>query len=414
MILFFLFFSTSEITNFYVDPVVYQSPVDSLFYIEFNCATPYHELYFQEVNNKIIAQVTVEFKFFDLMRHDSLVDTLYRQFTIPSFSEAARQQMSFIIQFGLYIPEGKFEYVLNTSSGIKKGLIVQKIEVIKEMYKISDLLLASNIRSDTTQSYLRKGNLIVVPHPSHQFDEHYSNLYVYYEIYDPPASSDSLEIIYKIVNEAKKIIRKITRRVDKRFKTQAVNFGVNIQGLESGAYIFMVEVKNPNTQAIARKEIPFDIIKTAAEEISYEGLPYYEEIEYFVTSEQYKYFQNLPKDGKAMFFERFWETHNYWEISGRFDHADKYYRQGDRPGYKTDRGRIYVKYGEPDEIERSIIEYYEARPYEHWQYSNGAQFLFLDIRGTNEYTLVWTNVSGEQSQPTLYKYIPPNKSELVK
>ena len=76
------------------------------------------------------------------------------------------------------------------------------------------------------------------------------------------------------------------------------------------------------------------------------------------------------------------------------------------PGHDVDRGRIYIKYGEPDEVERNIISVEISRPYEFWQYYNGYQFIFIDIRGTNEYTLVWTNASDEQSQPSLYKYIP--------
>jgi GWxTD domain-containing protein len=291
----------------------------------------------------------------------------------------------------------------------------KEIEIVKEQYKTSDLLLASGIVSDTTEDYLRKGNLQVIPHPSHVFNEYYSNLYVYYEIYDITPDTDSLEITYTVVNKKDdKIIRKISRRIEKKFESQAVNFGLNIKAFDPGDYVFCVTVRDPDTEVVADKMIPFQIKKTVQKEVSYEGLFYYEEIKYFITPKDYKYFQSLPKEGKEIFLKKFWEYRNYFEIAERFEYADNTFREGNDAGRKTDRGRVYVKYGESDEIEVSTGEHYESRPYEYWQYYNGPQFIFVDIRGTSEYTLVWTNVTDEQSQPILYKYIPPYLRDLVR
>jgi len=135
-------------------------------------------------------------------------------------------------------------------------------------------------------------------------------------------------------------------------------------------------------------------------------MPYYGEIEYFLTRKEYRDFQNFSEDGKKRFLERFWSQYDYYEISRRFEHAAENFREGNVPGHKIDRGRIYIKYGEPDEVERSVISVELSKPYEFWEYYNGYKFIFLDIRETNEYTLVWTNASDEQSQPSLYQYIP--------
>jgi GWxTD domain-containing protein len=425
MILLFLLLSVDTL-DFYVDPVVYRTTVtiedtvnhsthtEDIFYIEFNCEASYQEFYYETIDGNITTRATVVFNLSSLSRVDSFVDTLYRQFTIPSFSEAARQQMSFIIQFGLHVPEGHYDYEIQIVSGKKIGTVNDSIKIMKDQYKISDILLASAIVIDTTERYLRKGNLKVTPHPSGLFSEQYTTLYAYYEIYDILPGADSLEIIYSIVSQDNKIIRKISRYLAKRFSSQAVNFGVNIEGFDPGEYLFRVKVTDPASKEVIEKAVPFTMKGTIRKEISYEGMPYYDEIGYFLTTQDYKYFQSLPKEGKAIFLKRFWESQNYFVIAERFEYADTNYQEGDTKGRKTDRGRVYVKYGAPDEIEKSTIEYYESRPYEHWQYYNGNQFLFLDIRGTNEYTLVWTNVSGEQSQPTLYKYIPRNKADLIR
>jgi len=414
--LYLIFLSLPTTLNFYTDPIVYRyrSTYENVYYIEFNCQIPYQELSYEEVNKKITAKAIITFKLINLARNDSLVDTLYRQFILPSFSEAAREEISFIVQFGMYVPEGNFDYEIEIESGNNIGKIKKGIEINPRNYKISDLLLASDINSDTIGSELNKGNLRVVPHPSRIYSDRYRNIFVYYEIYDLTPDSSKLNITYEINNKDNRTVRRVNQNVEKRFKSQGINLGMPILGMPPGEYKFKVVVLDSSTNQIVTKEIPFQTTKKTMQEISYEGLPYYEEIEYFVTPEQYRYFQALSKEGKTLYLKKFWNTCNYNEIEERFEYANAHYGQGDRKGAKTERGRIYIKYGAPDEVEKTTIETEESRPYESWEYYNGLSFIFVDIRGTNEYTLVWTNARGEKSQPTLYKYLPKLKQEMIK
>jgi GWxTD domain-containing protein len=411
MIYLILFLAVEDI-KFYCDPVVYRSSLAGAYYVEFNCDIPHQELHYETTADTIAAQATIIFKLLDITRRDSLLDTLYRRFTVPSFAQATREQMSFIVQFGLHVPDGDFGYTIEILSGEKRGMISRELKVTPADYGMSDILLARSIAFDTVESYLRKGNLLVVPQPSHIFNDRYKNLFVYYELYEL-AAGDSVRLSYTIVDSTGKVIRRVPRTREYSGPKASVNFGLDIQSLTHGQYRLVVEVGDPGTDGWRHKEITFFIEKAVSREATMVALPYYQEIEYFISSEEYASFRKLPEEGRAIFLEKFWKTHDYTMIAERFDHVKDLYREGDKPGYRTDRGRIYIKYGEPDEIERSTMEYYEARPYEHWHYFSGAQFFFLDIRGTNEYTLVWTNVSGEQSQPTLYKYLPSNKLDLV-
>lgn len=425
MIALLLLLFSAETINFYIDPVVYRSTIqikdtitqttkkEDIFYMELNGSIPYHELTYETVDSTIITKAIISFKLVNLNHPDSLIDTLYRQFTIPSFEQAAKQQMSFIVQFGLHVPRGKFKYKINISSGNKKGSVENEIVIKKEDYKMSDILLANNIISDTTEDYLRKGNVKVIPHPSHQFNERYTNLYIYYEIYDLTPDTNQLAITYTIKDNNGILIGKIPRRIDKKYESQSVNFGFSIKDIVPGQYFLNVEVKDNNTQMVVQKETSFEIIRAVQEEVSYEGMPYYEEIEYFLTAEEYKYFKSLPKEGKRKYLGKFWDGYDYSEIAERFEYTDENFQEGSKVGHKTERGRIYIKYGEPDEREKSTIEIEESKPYEHWQYFNGYQFIFVDILGTYEYTLVWTNVRDERSQSTLYRYLPQSIRDQI-
>lgn len=423
--LLFFVMSASNI-NFFADPIVYKmsvevedttahvSSTEDIYYAEFNCEIPYAELYYQSAENIIFASAIIPFKIVNLDRPDSLVDTLYRQFTIPSFSYAARERVSFLVQFGAYVTEGRYQYTIEIQSGEKNGISSDVLEITEDDYRMSDIMLSSEITIDTLGDYLRKGDLRVIPRPSHIFDERFHNLCFYYELYDIIPGADTLSAIYTITDSSGHAIRKISRSIEKIFPAQAFNCGLNIQGIEAGDYRLLVAIQDAAENTIEQKEIPFSIFRAERKEVSYEGMPYYEEIEYFLDSRTYKEFLSLPKEGKKNFLDRFWRTQNYYAIAERFEYADEHYRHGNTPGRKTDRGRIYIKYGTPEDIERPLpMQHQESRPYEHWQYPNGEQFIFVDLRGANNYVLVWTNALDETTQPTLYKYLPPEKQELV-
>jgi GWxTD domain-containing protein len=426
MIAFLFVLLSADNIEFFADQAVYKISVEvedtvaqtidteEVFYAEFNCEIPYRELYYQSAENIIFANAIIPFKIVNLDQPDSLVDTLYRQFTIPSFAYAAKEQVSFLVQFGTYLNEGRYRYTIEMLSGEKTGRHEDELNITKEDYRMSDILLSSEITVDTLGDYLRKGDLRVIPRPSHVFDARFQNLCFYFELYDVAAGSDTLSAVYTITNSEGKTVRKVTRQIEKIFPAQAVNCGLSVQGMTAGDYDLVVTIEDANAQVIEQKNIRFSIARAERKDVSFEGMPYYEEIEYFLAPGDYKEFQKLPPEGKKAFLERFWRAIDYYTIAERFEYAKEHFRHGNTPGRETDRGRIYIKYGPPDEIDRPMpMEHQESRPYEHWQYSNGEQFIFVDLRGANNYVLVWTNALNERSQPTLYKYLPSEKQELI-
>ena len=413
--------------KFHTDPVVYKTilgvevtishtvETGEIFYAEFNLEIPYQELDYASAEDIIFANVTIPFKISDLTRPDSLIDTLYRQFTLPSFAYAAKQQVSFVIQFGTYLPEGSFQYAIEALSGEKRGVAEAVLEIHKEDYRMSDILLSSEITVDTVGDYLIKGNLRVIPRPSHSYDMRFKNLCFYYELYEISPDAETLTATYRVLDEEGKTVRKVSRSIEKLFPAQAMNCGINIESFEPGDYSLRITIGDDSSNVVAQKEIAYAITRPERKAASYEGMPYYDQVQYFLSSSEYRKFKSLPDEGKKLFLDRLWQTYNYYEIADRFEYANQHYRHGDKSGSETDRGRIYIKYGPPDEIDLPLpIEIEESRPYEHWQYPNGDQFIFVDIHGTNDYVLVWTDALDERSQPTLYRYLPSEKADLIR
>jgi GWxTD domain-containing protein len=137
-----------------------------------------------------------------------------------------------------------------------------------------------------------------------------------------------------------------------------------------------------------------------------------EDVVYIITDEEKRAFKNFHTDEeRQQFVEQFWlrrdptpdtEENEYKEEHyRRIAYANDHYASG-IPGWKTDRGMIYIKYGAADEIEShpsggSYQRPYEegggqtsTYPFETWRYR------YLDGIGTNiMIEFVDTTMSGE-------------------
>jgi GWxTD domain-containing protein len=139
------------------------------------------------------------------------------------------------------------------------------------------------------------------------------------------------------------------------------------------------------------------------------------DVAYIITKEEKKAFDALVTDEeRENFIENFWrrrdpnpdtEENEYREeYYERIAYANEHYASG-IPGWKTDRGRIYIAWGKPDEIESHPTggaydrPSYEGGgstttyPFETWFYrhldgvGDGIEIEFVDPTGTGEYRI---------------------------
>ena len=76
------------------------------------------------------------------------------------------------------------------------------------------------------------------------------------------------------------------------------------------------------------------------------------------------------------------------EYYSRIDYAaNEFVSIGRENGSATDRGRVYIRFGKPDKIERTSNE--EGNVVETWTYSKqDKKFVFVDKKGTGSFTLI--------------------------
>ena len=119
---------------------------------------------------------------------------------------------------------------------------------------------------------------------------------------------------------------------------------------------------------------------------------------YVASSSEIDAFKKADEQERKRLWEQFWLERDptpgtprnefFEEHLRRFRYANEHFAAPLTPGWKSDRGRIYIIYGEPDEVESRSFEMGE-KPTEVWYYfSKGRRFVFVDETGFGDYELV--------------------------
>lgn len=300
--------------------------------------------------------------------------------------------------------------------------------------KMSDLEMAYDIQSlDTTSSIssLIKANRRVLPNPNRYFSNEDSLIYYYTEVYnlsDKADASNEFSVQATLHDAFGYELRKYALRTHKKPGTTAVlTDAVPVKGIPGGAYELHIEIKDLATglKASAAKKFMMiygfeQLAPTMADSSAFtdrDAQLMEQVIKYISTSEEKDMYRDLDLDGKKAFLAQFWDRKNPKpgspvnefknEIFRRFAYANQYYSTTlvtKDDGWKTDRGRIYITYGNPDNIERHPSSMGQ-KPFERWYYDRlpgqtGNDYcLFVDLDGYGNYRLVHSTIKGEISNP---------------
>jgi len=308
---------------------------------------------------------------------------------------------------------------------------------------LSDVELANSIipiERDTTNRFY-KNTFEVKPNPTRLYGEHQPVLFYYLEAYNLTLrSSDHYHTRAVITNSVGKEVvnhEKSKRRVNE--SNVEVGF-IKINTLKSGSYtltfsiidsvdksqtssskrFFVYNPSLPMDTLVSPHEGNIDATEYAA--MSVEDLDReFEQSRYIAQAnevERYKKLQGVESKRKAMY--EFWLSRDQEKATAinetkqeyfrRVAYTNAQYRTGFREGWKSDRGRVYIVYGPPDEIERHANEL-DVKPYEIWYYNSiqgGVQFVFGDRTGFSDYVLLHSTHRNELRDDSWMRQIQSN------
>ena len=373
-----------------------------------------------------------------------LADSLVITDITKSLAEITTTQ-KFTEQTNIQLSPGQYEIVSRFTDLVsKKSTIVSDSITISQpavnKLNISDVQLASSVVSQPkTENKFDKNGLRVFPNPSRAYGTGFTKLFYYAEVYNLEfkgnANDSTFHVNYSLLDMNGKAVKNVFGNHRKKPGTSAViNGSFDLNGLSSGFYSFKVEVTDDLTGQIAIINKEFQIFRPAdfiasrsVEEHNLVEMEIAEDefsnmseselnenfkmVKYIALKDEKEIFKKLDLEGKRNFMRHFWlqrdpnpnttPNERKIEYNELLHFANANFSLGKKQGWKTDRGRVLLVYGHPDEIER-VPSDMNTKSYQIWRYysiEGGVVFVFVDIMRIRDLRLVHSTHRNEIQEP---------------
>jgi GWxTD domain-containing protein len=434
-----------------VDYAGFRSSAPDSTLVEIYHSIPYDQLRYQTFGDTIYAEYRATLKLTDLASGATTTQSVLEPAVIPSFAEAERRHLSIAHSFSVNLAPGRYLMELEIRDSLDQGSVRETL-VVRDLSRsgpsISDLIIGASLAQS------QSGVTSVLPLPSRTFGPALAReMYVYFDGYDLSAPAEvgarserdtipnlgglghvpEYEIAAAILDSSGAVVKSLPAEKKTHTSAQVHEiFGLTTQGLAPGHYTLQVSLRDlasgrghdaescplraQKAFFVARGELvhPTGSVRKGVSSFATDTLTMtteerrnYAEIRYLATERERKEYEKLSAPGKQEFLKRFWKQHDFRTYLQRLQAADARFRAGNQPGRLTDRGRIYLRYGEPDEIEvHTMIEH--AKPHEHWHYYRmGFHFIFVDVRSDGRLRLVYSNTDDERKDPNWQNLVDP-------
>jgi GWxTD domain-containing protein len=258
-----------------------------------------------------------------------------------------------------------------------------------------------------SESSLLKGSIIVFPAASTRFTvQDDCMLYSYQEIYGLGGSE-----IYRCSRLLSPSGVTVFARpasavaIPEGMETVALTDSIDLSVAEEpGLYsLSVVYTRNEDTLAVATKPFVVELFRPEAvsgQTAGNNSSRCLSELALLLSKEELEMYDRLDDEGKMRFYDTYWSGKSE-ECNGfhtRSSVVASRYSTMFKEGWETDRGRVYLTYGEPDEVESNPFSTTQS-PLEIWSYYSSDQetFVFADLMGNGDYFQVYSTVEGEVS-----------------
>ncbi|MFV1980507.1 MAG: GWxTD domain-containing protein [Rhodothermia bacterium] len=367
-------------------------------------------------------------------------DSMLLQFSLTDSSFLAEGK-HFVHQIRALVPPGEYALSLDIpAAGVRAQKLAVKRDVLIPDYSdtsnpmVSDIEFATSIAraKDRTDEFYKNG-LSIKPNPYFLFGASLPKLFYYFEAYNPGAESEESYTVYTFISRSSlpQPVSELQNRTTRKVRSpDAVVGSFDISGLVSGSYLLNVVLLDGSNRSLVNRSRKFFVYNpsveaqrvTAAVDIAYEKSLYAsmpddeldEQIGYAViiaTNLEEKALKSAKnEEGKRDALLDFWSKRDpdprtpinevREEYFSRIQYVRERYSNSHTDGWESDRGRVYLKYGAPANVNP---RHYETGmpPYEIWEYDNipgegNSMFVFADISGFSEFELIHSSVPGER------------------
>lgn len=197
-------------------------------------------------------------------------------------------------------------------------------------------------------------------------------------------------------DDAEVVHTETTERRLERDRTPVVS-SLPLDDLPVGEYLVRVAVKDAQGRLLDVVARSFDVYWSGLAAHVRELDEAIEQLQYIAKGRELQRIREASSYRERLRrFREFWERRDPTPSTRRNERMEEYYYRvdfanrsyGPINGWKTDRGLVFVRFGEPDRVEQHLHED-DADPYEVWYYSQiGKRFVFVDRSGAGNFELL--------------------------
>ena len=336
---------------------------------------------------------------------------------------------------GFKVPNGIYDLKVSVKDNFGSGEIKSfEDEIDLESLSasdvtISDIELCSKIIQEGAdpKSIYYKNSLEIIPNPKNVFGLNLPILYYYSEFYNNTPTDLSNLKLKRVITQNEGMYDLFEENVSLT-KGAIVKAGmINLSDFTSGRYTLDMTILDSLNNVVSKKSKNFFVYNPQNSkkrnfgdpQLSYvrsefgilaeEECDYLFDVSKFIAAESEKslYASIKDLDSKRKFLYEFWKKRDlepetplnefHQQYMGRVNFVNDNYGHRHKKGYKTDRGRVALIYGLPDQVDTQTNDA-ELKPYEVWTYNSiegGVMFVFGDTMGISELELLHSNKRGE-------------------
>ncbi len=361
----------------------------------------------------------------------------------PVVTDTTKLDGAFIDQQRFSLPNGEYQMEicitdLNSGDVLPPTTVTVDVNYPDNTPAISDILLFDSYTKAVKPKDCTKSGFDFLPRVYPFYGANENKLSFYAEIYNSDKLYDEGKFLVNYYIETVESSNRMQNYIfNKRFDVKKVDVLLNtidISELPSGNYYLVVEMHDRSNELICSKSwffqrsnpnVSFKMDDLAGVNVANTFVGNITEIDTLrkyiryldpICSEMERdYSSNLVRtdDMKTMqqFLFNFWSKRFPMNPKQGFDdylaavkRVNMSFGTTAFPGYRSDRGYVFLKYGQPDKI-MEVPDEPAARPYEIWHYYQVAnqrdkKFVFMaPDRSTNDYQLIHSNMVGEINNP---------------
>lgn len=362
--------------------------------VEISYSVTYDELSFVRHEGRYRARFEVTAVVYDRDGRQVAGDTWPRAVVLDAYDDTNSRKLAAREVLRVSVPEGRYRLKVELKSldSRSAGYVERTIDV--EALAPGQLLMGT-VEFERVETDDETGEASFVPNPSRQYGQENPLVRVIVPTYGDMGTAYRMDVKVETVGGETQLSLSDSLVQTDWLTLQTAEFSA--LDLEVGDYVARVFTHAP-TGGVSEAETRFRVL-TSPRSWGEDFEKMLTQVSYVAERRDLEELDAAPEDERDEAWERFWKKYDPSPDTEENEFRDEFLRRLGYAnirfrtvieGWQTDMGRIYIQYGEPDDVESEPMG---GQPYawEVWYYyGEHTRYTFMDRHGFGDYVLVET------------------------